>query len=152
MIRCRIWRALVRSHFYYPRRVSIGVLYIIQIKANKILTRVQRVQTYVHLDKLILNESRSRFLFRRPPLSYVSNLFTLPFERSVWIAIGILLVIVIGLLYLAMKWEYTMRSKEEIPQRNWTDGNANAEPTFSDDLLVVMGAVSQQGDEQLHSL
>ncbi|XP_011313618.1 uncharacterized protein, partial [Fopius arisanus] len=30
--------------------------------------------------------SRVRFVFRRPPLSYVSNLFVLPFARNVWIA------------------------------------------------------------------
>ncbi|XP_043270441.1 glutamate receptor ionotropic, kainate 5-like [Venturia canescens] len=86
----------------------------------------------------------SKFLFRRPPLSYVSNLFTLPFERSVWIAIGVLLILVIGLLYVAMKWEYSLKINNEIPLQDWT-GNSDVAPTISDDLLVVMGAVSQQG-------
>ena len=106
----------------------------------------------IHLPsiwRININGCRSKFLFRRPPLSYVSNLFTLPFGRSVWIAIGIFLVLVIGLLYLAMNWEWIMRSKEDTPQPHWS-GNIDQVPSFSDNLLIIVGAVSQQGKK--HSL
>ncbi|KAF7989422.1 hypothetical protein HCN44_008096 [Aphidius gifuensis] len=49
--------------------------------------------------------TKSKFIFRRPPLSYVRNLFTLPFSRSVWMTIIIFLSLVCLILYITMKWE-----------------------------------------------
>ncbi|XP_023314633.1 probable glutamate receptor [Trichogramma pretiosum] len=84
--------------------------------------------------------SHSRFVFRRPPLSSISNLFRLPFGRSVWLgALGLLLLLA-GLLYPAMRleWLSTGRDKRE-------SLNEPNPPSLSDDLIVVLGAVSQQG-------
>ncbi|XP_011705909.1 PREDICTED: glutamate receptor 1-like, partial [Wasmannia auropunctata] len=47
-----------------------------------------------------------RFVFRRPLLSTIKNIFTLPFHRNVWIAIAIFLVLVFCLLYVSMKWDH----------------------------------------------
>nr|AQN78502.1 ionotropic receptor 75u [Meteorus pulchricornis] len=85
----------------------------------------------------------SRFLFRRPPLSYTSNLFTLPFDRIVWIAIGVLLILVYVLSYISMKWEWNKIEKKQIDSH--LPGELESDPSLSDNFIVVLGAVSQQG-------
>nr|QNL15110.1 ionotropic receptor 75u [Aulacocentrum confusum] len=89
----------------------------------------------------------SRFVFRRPPLSYVTNLFTLPFEQSVWIAIGILLIVVSILLSLTMRWEWARIM--ESPSKYHLGGELESKPTASDNFLILLGAVAQQGFEYL---
>ncbi|XP_072744979.1 glutamate receptor ionotropic, kainate 5-like isoform X2 [Anoplolepis gracilipes] len=86
---------------------------------------------------------RLSFVFRQPLLSTVKNIFTLPFERNVWIAIALFLVLVFCSLYTSMKWEYyrnTMKKSSAI----WKHTNIG-QPTFGDDLLVLLGAFAQQG-------
>ncbi|THK32890.1 ionotropic receptor 75a [Diachasma alloeum] len=85
----------------------------------------------------------SRFLFRRPPLSYVSNIFTLPFARSVWIAIVAFLTISFGFLYITMKWEW--EKMQAIPLESRLGGDLEGKPTVTDNLLVLLGAIFQQG-------
>ncbi|XP_076634541.1 ionotropic receptor 75a-like [Colletes latitarsis] len=87
----------------------------------------------------LYTRTRSMFIFRQPLLSAVSNIFTLPFQRSVWIAIGIFLLLVFILLCISTKWEYRHRTTEY-----WESMNP-AEQTLSDNLMVVLGAVAQQG-------
>jgi len=83
------------------------------------------------------------FVFRRPLLSTIKNIFTLPFQRNVWIATAIFLVLVFCLLYISMKWEhYQSTSKKSAAY--WNQLNVN-EPTVTDDLLVLLGAFAQQG-------
>ena len=69
----------------------------------------------------------------------MSNIFTLPFQRSAWIAIGVFLLLVLVLLYISSKWEYRQARSEY-----WEVLNP-AEQTISDNLMVVLGAVAQQG-------
>ncbi|XP_011300833.1 glutamate receptor ionotropic, delta-2 isoform X2 [Fopius arisanus] len=85
----------------------------------------------------------SRFLFRRPPLSYISNIFTLPFARSVWIAIVVFLVISFGFLCITMKWEW--QNLKMIPMECRLGGDLERKPTITDNLLVLLGAAFQQG-------
>ncbi|XP_053981714.1 probable glutamate receptor isoform X1 [Hylaeus volcanicus] len=87
----------------------------------------------------LYTRTRSLFIFREPLLSTVSNIFTLPFQRSVWIAIGVFLLVVLVLLYFSTKWEYVRGTSEY-----WESLNP-AEQTLSDNLMVVLGAVAQQG-------
>lgn len=59
--------------------------------------------------------TRSKFVFREPKLSYVTNVFMLPFDRYVWTAIISLLIINIMWLYTIIKWEWrkgNTKSKE----------------------------------------
>lgn len=49
-----------------------------------------------------------RFVFRQPPLSYVSNIFYLPFTARVWFAILICILGCSLFLYVTSKWEATM--------------------------------------------
>lgn len=86
---------------------------------------------------------RSRFIFRQPLLSTVSNIFVLPFHRSVWLAIGILILLVTVLLFISMKWEHYCGASAKSASY-WHQMNPG-KPTFGDNLLVILGAFAQQG-------
>ncbi|XP_072743877.1 probable glutamate receptor [Anoplolepis gracilipes] len=83
------------------------------------------------------------FVFRQPLLSTVKNIFILPFERDVWIAIAVFLVLVYCSLYASMKWEY-YRNTMKKSSTSWKQTNIS-QPTFGNDLLVILGAFAQQG-------
>ncbi|XP_011063704.1 PREDICTED: glutamate receptor ionotropic, kainate 4-like [Acromyrmex echinatior] len=83
------------------------------------------------------------FVFRRPLLSTIKNIFTLPFQRNVWIATGIFLVLVFCLLYMSMKWEH-YRGTSKKSAAYWNQLNIS-KPTIIDNLLVILGAFAQQG-------
>lgn len=50
--------------------------------------------------------TRSKFIFRQPKLSYVSNVFVLPFDNFVWASIYSLLIIIACVLFFVVKWEW----------------------------------------------
>lgn len=83
--------------------------------------------------------ARSAFLFRPPPLSFVMNIFTLPFSRAVWLVSAALIALISLLLYSAFRWEF----------RGTTDEQENA--NWSDVLLLSLGAVCQQGAYKCHA-
>ncbi|XP_076648796.1 putative glutamate receptor [Halictus rubicundus] len=87
----------------------------------------------------IYTRMRFAFIFRQPLLSSVNNIFTMPFHRSVWHAIGVFLFLVLVMLCLSTKWEFIRGTSDY-----WQSLNP-AEQTFSDNLMVVLGAVAQQG-------
>ncbi|XP_063974415.1 glutamate receptor ionotropic, kainate 4-like isoform X2 [Diachasmimorpha longicaudata] len=87
--------------------------------------------------------NRVRFVFRRPPLSHVSNLFTLPFARSVWIGIFALSCMSFVILYLSMAWEWT--TVKHLSQNEKLIGDLERKPAFGDNFLILMGAITQQG-------
>ncbi|KAG5316779.1 GRID2 protein, partial [Acromyrmex insinuator] len=105
--------------FFVPERVGV----------------VQFIQLYTHTSL--------RFVFRRPLLSTVSNIFTLPFQRNVWIALAIFLMLVFSLLYFSIKWEYYCNRKTK-SAAYWNQLNPN-KPTISDNFFILLGAFSQQG-------
>ncbi|CAH0590513.1 unnamed protein product [Chrysodeixis includens] len=75
-----------------------------------------------------------RFVFREPPLSYISNIFTLPFSGAVWLAIFICIVGCSIFLYIASKWEASMGMHPLQLDGSWADV-----------LILIIGAVLQQG-------
>lgn len=79
--------------------------------------------------------TKSKFVFRRPKLSYVTNIFTLPFHDDVWIAIIALSVLLAVAIYFVTKLE-------------WFEGDTDwnkQENSISDAGMIVVGAVCQQG-------
>ncbi|KAL6448314.1 hypothetical protein ACFW04_000338 [Cataglyphis niger] len=96
---------------------------------------VQYIQLYTH--------TQARFVFRRPLLSSVSNIFILPFQQNVWIAIAVFLILVLCLLYSSIKLEYH-RNKNAKSADYWKQLNPSKQ-TFSDNLLIILGAFAQQG-------
>ncbi|XP_028169038.1 glutamate receptor ionotropic, kainate 2-like isoform X1 [Ostrinia furnacalis] len=77
---------------------------------------------------------RMRFVFRQPPLAYVSNIFSLPFSSNVWVAIAVCTAASTLTLCLTSHWETKV---EKNPTQ--LDGS------ISDALLLTLSAVAQQG-------
>nr|QIJ45766.1 ionotropic receptor [Glyphodes pyloalis] len=75
-----------------------------------------------------------RFVFRQPPLSYSSNIFSLPFASSVWVAVVTCVAVATATLYLASVWE--ARQGFSPSQLDGSIGDA---------LLLTLSAIGQQG-------
>ncbi|XP_046143786.1 ionotropic receptor 75a-like [Osmia bicornis bicornis] len=93
----------------------------------------------------LYTRTKALFVFRQPLLSAVSNIFILPFQRSVWLAIGVFLLLVLGLLWLSSGWEYhreTSKSGSTLAYRHRLN---QPRQTVSDNLMVVLAAAAQQG-------
>ncbi|XP_023022883.2 ionotropic receptor 75a [Leptinotarsa decemlineata] len=86
--------------------------------------------------------TRSKFVFREPKLSYVTNVFTLPFDDYVW-ASTIALVIIIGMmLFIILKWE---SKKKNYQQKKENPTIPGLEDSVSGVALFSFGAFCQQG-------
>ncbi|XP_063626931.1 glutamate receptor ionotropic, kainate 2-like [Cydia splendana] len=75
-----------------------------------------------------------RFVFREPPLAYVSNIFALPFTGAVWLAVFVCVLACALFLYITSKWEATMGMHPMQLDGSWADV-----------LILIIGAVLQQG-------
>jgi hypothetical protein len=72
----------------------------------------------------------------------VSNIFVLPFQKNVWLATAVFLILVFCLLHLSIKWEYQRGTMESATY--WQQLNPN-KPTISDNVFILLGAFTQQG-------
>lgn len=104
----------------------------IEFGASHSFVTAERLKV-VHYLAALTTPSHSRFVFRRPALSSVANLFALPFRGSVWLALLALATLLASLLYPAMKLEWQRRQDIMI------------KPQLGDETLVVIGTVAQQG-------
>lgn len=86
--------------------------------------------------------TRSKFVFREPKLSYVTNVYTLPFDNYVWYSTMGLVVIAACVLFVAVKWEWILRSKEHVYEEQ---ANDELRASVSDVAFLSFGAVCQQG-------
>lgn len=77
-------------------------------------------------------DTRVEFVFRAPPLSYVSNIYYYPFVGAVWIATAVLVVLGSIVIYFT----YILPTDEE---------RENSTGAFSDIILLASGLVSQMG-------
>ncbi|CAH2089186.1 unnamed protein product [Euphydryas editha] len=92
-----------------------------------------RLSVVVFTDSM--SNFKIKFIFRQPPLSYVSNIFTLPFSLNVWVAIILSVIISTLTIFLATKWEIMRLGKSQTQ----LDGN------IRDAMLLTVSALSQQG-------
>ncbi|XP_013197356.2 glutamate receptor ionotropic, delta-1 [Amyelois transitella] len=99
---------------------------------NCLVSDPERLSVVTYTDTLA--SFRVRFIFRQPPLSYVSNIFSLPFSSNVWVAIAACAAVATVAFYLTSKWE----------ARNGTSPT-QLDGSIGDALLLTMSAVSQQG-------
>ncbi|KAL4704757.1 hypothetical protein ACJJTC_009774, partial [Scirpophaga incertulas] len=98
---------------------------------NCLVSDTERLDVVTYTD--MVAPFRVRFVFRQPPLSYVSNIFSLPFSSCVWTAIAVCTALSAAILYLESKWEASLgRSSTQLYG-------------IGDSLLLTMSAVSQQG-------
>ncbi|XP_052755907.1 ionotropic receptor 75a isoform X1 [Galleria mellonella] len=102
------------------------------VGTNCLGTMTDRFEVILYTDTLA--RYRVAFILRQPPLSYVSNIFSLPFSTSVWIAIALCSCLSMFALYFTSKWE-VRKGKTETQ----LDG------TMGDAFLLTMSAISQQG-------
>ncbi|XP_026320831.1 glutamate receptor-like [Hyposmocoma kahamanoa] len=116
-----VWSGMIDD--LYRNRADVG---------TNCLVMQERLPVAVYTD--VLAPFHVRFVFRQPPLSYVSNIFSLPFSTGVWVAIAICTALSAASLYLASRWEVTLgKSSSQL------DGS------IGDALLLTMSAVGQQG-------
>lgn len=80
------------------------------------------------------NPGKIKFILRKPPLSYVTNILAVAFRRTVWMSMLAVSVFFAGALYLILNWE---------SQRNKI--NFQSTYTFSDIALIIFEAICQQG-------
>lgn len=76
-----------------------------------------------------------KFIFRQPPLSHVSNIFTLPFSTTVWISLCGLVILSVVVIYVLKLWEH----------KRGIGKNKREKVTVSDSVMVALGAICQQG-------
>ncbi|KAF7272836.1 hypothetical protein GWI33_014400 [Rhynchophorus ferrugineus] len=90
-----------------------------------------------------VSPTRSKFVFRQPKLSYVSNIFTLPFDSKVWMCSGLLIVIVTVVLYVLIKWEWRKKTFVKIEDDVCTEPELT--DSFMEVVFVIFAALCQQG-------
>lgn len=86
-----------------------------------------------HIDFItMMTDTRLEFIFRAPPLSYVSNIYYYPFVGIVWIAVTVLLFLGAIVIYFT----YILPNDK---QRN------HSRDSVSDTMLLAAGLASQMG-------
>ncbi|XP_055699183.1 glutamate receptor 3-like [Phlebotomus papatasi] len=78
------------------------------------------------------------FIFRPPPLSYVTNIFYLPFQGYVWLSCLALLILCTSIFFLTWQWNLKITENKQ----------KNEQLRISDAVLTAVGAVTQQGSER----
>lgn len=91
----------------------------------------ERVVLYEYIA--MLTPTRIQFIFRAPPLSYVSNIYALPFNGAVWLASAVLIAVSCVCIYIAMYWQGSRGLSAE----------GSVRP--SDIALLGVGAICQMG-------
>ncbi|PSN49051.1 Ionotropic receptor 75j [Blattella germanica] len=81
--------------------------------------------------------TRVEFIFRQPPLSFVQNIYTLPFSGLVWLCSFLLFSLMGILFYCALKWEFCTKENESSAD--------NMPITWSDIVMSTVGAICEQG-------
>ncbi|XP_045777833.1 uncharacterized protein LOC123875831 [Maniola jurtina] len=94
---------------------------------------VERLSVVVFTSSV--SKFKTKFIFRQPPLSFVSNIFTLTFSLNVWIAVIVCIIVSCITICIATKWEASVMGADETQ----LDGS------IGDATLLTICAVSQQG-------
>lgn len=89
------------------------------------------------------SQTRSKFVFRSPKLSYTDNVFLLPFDAGVWGSLGAMVLIASFVLYIASLTEW----KSEII--NDCKDSSVLQPSFYETFFVLLCAFCQQGSFSL---
>ncbi|XP_017786880.1 PREDICTED: glutamate receptor 4-like [Nicrophorus vespilloides] len=76
-----------------------------------------------------------QFVMKKPPISLVYNIFTLPFNANVWMCLGITVMIFIVAIYVAYNWE--SKTNKRFSQKGRF--------SLSDVMLVTTEVMCQQG-------
>ncbi|CAH1967753.1 unnamed protein product [Acanthoscelides obtectus] len=88
-----------------------------------------------------------KFIFRAPPLSYVTNIFTLPFDAYVWYCTAALIVMIFFVMYVIAIWEWRDPIFRRKVERMSVANTSALRPNVSDVAVLEIGAVTQQGTD-----
>ncbi|KAJ8955116.1 hypothetical protein NQ318_009009 [Aromia moschata] len=91
--------------------------------------------------------TRSKFVFRQPKLSYVTNVFTLPFDTNVWISTVCLVIIGAFVLHLIIMWEW--KKWKMYGRSNNQSAVPEVKNSIIDTAFFTFGAVCQQGSSYI---
>lgn len=89
------------------------------------------------------SQTRSKFVFKSPKLSYTDNVFLLPFNRSVWASLGAMVIIASFVLYIATRTERHAKITVKSPDPTILG------PSFYETFFVLYCAICQQGSSSL---
>lgn len=89
------------------------------------------------------SQTRSKFVFRSPKLSYTDNVFLLPFDGGVWGSLVAMIVIASLVLYVAShaEWKSNITKQSADP--------STLKPAFYETFFVLFCAFCQQGSFSL---
>nr|CAD7412907.1 unnamed protein product [Timema cristinae] len=121
-----------------------------EIGFTGLFTTVDRLRVLEYIA--MTTPTRAVFIFRKPPLSLVSNVFILPLSTGVWLSSSCLVVICGGLLYAALRWERRRNkggSEDQDLEEYIGALGVDKEVSWSDVVLLSLGAVCQQGEHIL---
>ncbi|KAJ8964546.1 hypothetical protein NQ314_004843, partial [Rhamnusium bicolor] len=86
--------------------------------------------------------TKSKFVFRQPKLSYVTNVYTLPFDTDVWGSTICLVIIIAFFMRVIIKWEW---KKTRFQKYEDTTTYPELNDSVTDCVLLSFGAMCQQG-------
>lgn len=89
------------------------------------------------------SQTRSKFVFRSPKLSYTDNVFLLPFDAGVWSSLFALILIASFVLFIASHLEWKSMVVVE------TSDPSILRPSFYETFFLIFCAVCQQGSVKL---
>uniref|UniRef100_A0A182NM91 Ionotropic glutamate receptor C-terminal domain-containing protein n=1 Tax=Anopheles dirus TaxID=7168 RepID=A0A182NM91_9DIPT len=94
------------------------------------------------------SETRSKFIFRSPKLSYTENVFVLPFDDHVW---GCVIAVIVSssVLLLVTLWVEWRVVAGEADKASATSDPSIMTASLRDTLLMMYGASCQQGSSVL---
>nr|XP_053608005.1 uncharacterized protein LOC128673874 [Plodia interpunctella] len=101
------------------------------------LERIRLLKFICHPTNIVVE-----FVFREPPLSYHSNLFLLPFTRTVWMCIAAFVLIFLFITYLNVYWESIKIDKEIMKE---APNHPALRANVSDIVVLLISAMCQQG-------
>lgn len=89
------------------------------------------------------SQTRSKFVFRSPKLSYTDNVFVLPFDIGVWASLGTMMAVASFVLYIGARVEWQIESVKK------SDDPTILRPSFYETFFVLYCAFCQQGSFSL---
>lgn len=135
------WGSKNASNYWDDKKGMVG--YLLRGEAD-----IGSTPMFMYPDRIdymdyigMTTQASVRFIFRAPPLSYIANIYFMPFNSSVWISSGVFILISIGVIYL------TTKIRSIFQKRINECEEAGEEVRFTDVVLTSIGAVCQMGPQ-----
>lgn len=132
-----------------PNRKIFRLHNSISLRSILINAKILGTPAFITADRIpiidyvaVTTTTNMKFIFRAPPLSYVSNVFVLPFNTMVWYACFVLALVTLFGIYIISKWEWNNANCADLDDRRTL-----LKPDFFDSVIFEMGAITQQGSD-----